>query len=330
MVNPISQKIERWSAMEHSDIDFNEIHALIEFLSAQRYSEYGPTLGNSPEFRERLAAWLSDNVPENDQKLMFRLVPHIFFLGRAEMAALQRSAFRNAILRWIYQEAGLALNDPDLNGALQREIGRTWFCPITDSANITEFYHQNELNGEYRPDWRSFARLHAGDPALLVQHTATYGYRRIVLVEDVVGSGSQMRDVRPLLAAMPATLPIMIAPMIVCPAGAQEGERICNALPHVSFSPTLLLPQNSFVAPIPRPNEIPFFAEIRDLLPRTYPEVDNNVPADPHVIPYGPFGFNYTGALIVLYANTPDNTIPLIHHRSDSWAPLFPRRRRVQ
>jgi len=116
----------------------------------------------------------------------------------------------------------------------------------------------------------------------------------------------------------------------VCPDGAGEGERICAAHPNVSFAPTLLLSKNSFVAPTPRPNEVPFFAEIRALLTRTYSEVDNNIPADPQIVPYGPFGFNYTGALIVLYTNTPDNTIPIIHHRSDSWQPLFPRRRRIQ
>ncbi len=230
MANLISQRIQEWSAVESGDIDFNAIHALIEFLSSQRYAEYGPTLGNYPEFRERLTAWLANTNSEIDQKLMFRLVPHIFFLGRARNDCPSAICFSKCNPQMDQsKKAGLALDTADFNVALQREIGRTWFCPITDSANITEFYHQNELTGEHRPDWRSFARLHGGNPAPLVQHAVTFGYQRIVLVEDIVGSGSQMRDIRPLLAGVSATLPVMIAPMIVCPDGA-EAERANFAL----------------------------------------------------------------------------------------------------
>jgi hypothetical protein len=77
VANLISQRIQKWSAVESGDIDFNAIHALIEFLSSQRYAEYGPTLGNYPEFRDRLTAWLSSANSETDQKLMYREFPRL-------------------------------------------------------------------------------------------------------------------------------------------------------------------------------------------------------------------------------------------------------------
>jgi hypothetical protein len=37
------------------------------------------------------------------------------------------------------------------------------------------------------------------------------------------------------------------------------------------------------------------------------------------------FGFERCGSLVVTFHNTPNNTLPLIHHKSDRWEPLFRR-----
>jgi len=42
----------------------------------------------------------------------------------------------------------------------------------------------------------------------------------------------------------------------------------------------------------------------------------------------GPFGYGSRGATVVLFSNTPDNTLPLVHHNAQppsKWQALFPR-----
>jgi hypothetical protein len=98
MQNIISDKVQQWSATEQGDIDYNAIHALIEYLLKHRFEQYSPTYGAKPGFRRRLELWLDNNLSEQDQKLLFRLIPSIFFIGTDEFLALHRATFRGPIL----------------------------------------------------------------------------------------------------------------------------------------------------------------------------------------------------------------------------------------
>jgi hypothetical protein len=331
MENLIAEKVQRWASQELGDLDYNAIHAEIEYLIAQRFEQYMPTIGPEPDFRARFIKWLDNGgLAEDDQKLLFRLIPYIFFLGREEFIALQRAAFLGPVQRWLVDEIGLTFTDSDRDMKLETAIRETWFCPITDSAHISDFYHVNNLGGvEYRLEWRAVAKLANGDSSMLQQHMVSEGFRRVVLIEDLVGSGSQMSELEALLADLPNTIKVLIIPLVVCPLGADVGRDIASKLGHVTFEPVLELPKHSFVAEIPDPNEPAFFGNIRDLIQRTYSLVSGGVLAHDAIQPYGPFGWRRTGALIVTYNNSPDNTIPVIQHRSTTWAPLFPRSSRI-
>lgn len=331
MQNLIADKVQRWAATEAGDLDYNAIHAEIEYLIAHRFDQYVPTIGPEPDFRTRFIKWLDNGgLSEDDQKLLFRLVPHIFFLGREEFIALQRAAFLGPVHRWLVDEIGLEFADINRDAKLEAAIKETWFCPITDSAGISDFYHANKLGGvEFRPEWRAAAALSNGDSAALQQHMAQEKFRRVVLIEDLVGSGSQMSELKPLLADLPATIKVLIVPLVVCPLGATVGRTLASGLPNVAFDPVLELPKHSFVAELHDPNEPNFFTAVRDMLLRTYTLVAEGKPAHDMNKPYGPFGWRRTGALIVSYNNTPDNTIPLIQHLSQTWSPLFPRSSRI-
>ena len=37
------------------------------------------------------------------------------------------------------------------------------------------------------------------------------------------------------------------------------------------------------------------------------------------------FGFEETGAKVVMFSNCPNNTLPIFHAETSSWTPLFPR-----
>jgi len=138
-----------------------------------------------------------------------------------------------------------------------------------------------------------------------------------------------MSDLTKLLADLPATIKVLMVPLVVCPVGAAVGRNMASQLPNVAFDPVLELPKHSFVAEIHDPNEPAFFSDIRALIQRTYSIVSDGQSAHDTIKPYGPFGWRRTGALIVSYNNTPDNTIPVIQHRSATWSPLFPRSSRI-
>jgi hypothetical protein len=331
MQNPIADKVQRWAVQETGDLDYNAIHAEIEYLIEHRFDQYIPTIGPEPDFRTRFVKWLDNGgLSEDDQKLLFRLVPYVFFLGREEFIALQRAAFLGPVYRWLVDEIGLPFTDTDRDAKLQAAIQETWFCPITDSAHISDFYHANQLSGvEFRPEWRAAAALSNGDSTTIRQHMSDQGLRRVVLIEDLVGSGSQMSDLTNLLADLPVTIKVLMVPLVVCPVGAAVGRKMASQLPNVAFEPVLELPGHSFVAEFHDPHEPNFFAAIRDLIQRTYSLVSDGQAAHDTNKPYGPFGWRRTGALIVSYNNTPDNTIPVIQHRSPTWHPLFPRSSRI-
>ncbi len=330
MQNVIADKVQKWASDELGDLDFNALHAEIEYLIAQRFDQYVPTTGPHPDFRSRLGDWLENGISEAAQKVLFRLIPHIFFLGREEFVALQRAALRGPISRWLVEQTGVSFDAPNLDRILGDAISQTWFCPITDSAHISDFYHANGIGGiEYRVEWRAMAALTGGDSTILTKHMTDAGLTRVVLIEDVVGSGSQMNDLRPLFATLPPTMKVLLVPLVVCPRGVEGGRKIVADFPNVSFDPVLDLPMHSFVAPVPDPNEPQFFADVRETIKQVYLNVSGGTPEHDAIIPYGPFGWRRTGALIVTYSNTPDNTLPIIQYQSDTWKPLFPRSSRV-
>lgn len=330
MQNAISQRIQRWASEDNGDTDFNALHAEINYLAAKRFDRYVPTFGSFENFGTRFAKWLENNIPEEDRKILFRMVLHLFFLGHEELIALQRAAFRGAVVRWLIDALSCTLDDAALDSNLEAAIQRTWFCPITDSANIQDFYHVNRItNVEDRIQWRAFARITGGESTKLQEYMAKQGLSAVALIEDIVGSGSQMSDLEPLFKTLPPSMRLLLCPLIVCPEGAKVGRSLASKYPNVSFDPVLELPNHSFVTALPDADEPAFYSEVRDLIQRIYLVVSSGEPASNTVKPYGPFGWRSTGALIVTYANTPDNTLPVIQHSSKTWSPLFPRSSRI-
>lgn len=325
MAYDISEKVQKWSLERQViEVDFNDIHATIEDLALKRFHQYVPTTGPHPDFRTRLANWL-EQVTEKDQKVLFQLVPEIFFIGRDEFNSLYRSAFRGPITTWLIDECNLNFLAADFMVQLNRAVAETWFCSITD-WEIGNFYRINSISGAgMRPDFTSLVQL--GDISRVNDFIANEGLQRIVLVEDFVGSGSQMNKIRPMLNSLPNTIPVLIVPLVICPGGIRLGARLERAYRNVKVTPVLKMPESSFITVSSQQNEPTLFQSIRELVQRIYPEVSGGSPPHPRVKPYGPFGFARTGGLVVMYSNCPDNTLPIIHHQDSgsSWNALFPR-----
>ncbi|CAN5883140.1 hypothetical protein BH18ACI4_BH18ACI4_00780 [soil metagenome] len=221
----ISEHVQKWTLEATVPaVDFNDIHAAIEDLITKRFYEYVPTAaGPHPDFRTRLANWL-DQVSNADQKVLFQLVPHIFFLGREEFMSLCRAAFRTSILKWLVDQSGLQFSNTNFEGELNQVLQETWFCSITD-WDLGTFYRVNRISGAgMRPDLTSLSKLSSARE--LRTFLRDQNLRRVVVLEDFVGSGLQMREVEPILTSLAGSSPTLIVPLVVCPSGYLAGATL--------------------------------------------------------------------------------------------------------
>ncbi|MBU0768929.1 MAG: hypothetical protein KJ687_07550 [Proteobacteria bacterium] len=302
------------------------IQSQIEYLSSNLYHEYEVTLyPPHHEFPNRLREWLLSSPAEDDRKILYELVPRLFFIGRKEIISLYRAAFNGPIARWLIDQNNINILSGTAQNELIKSLKSTWFCPITDSMKISEFYHVNTISGvDLRPDWRTLAEL--GDPTKIVSYMATQNppLDRIVLLEDFVGTGSQMGKTVHFAARL--TCPILLCPLIISRLGHNRAMELKRIYPNLFFEPALVLDDSVRINGNADEDKDPFIIKLRDLILRTYPLVKGSKPKHD----YGPFGYGKEGLLVVLYTNCPDNTLPLIHYESDTpWHPIFPRSSRL-
>lgn len=330
MPQTIAERVRNWSQSAADGSQFLRASQQIEFFSEQLFVNYSPTTAAPhPRFLDRLRNWL-DRAPVNDQPLLYRIVPHIFFVRREEFASLYRIAFLGPIFHWLIDQLNLMLDDPDLNNKLSDAIRQTWFCPITDSMPIADFCHVNNIRtvGDgYRPDWQSLNDL--GDKNAIDAYITNHAIHRLVLLEDFVGSGTQMNTGVAAWSKLAGSLPLLVVPLIACPAASNRGELLANNSGGLlKYKPVLDLPSNTFVTPTATAGEDTLIPEIRALATRLAVQVQGGATEHWH----GPFGYpshQPTGGLIVMYSNCPDNSLPILHFASATWSPLFPRASRL-
>ena len=304
---------------------------MLNFLELRSYSQYEPTRPPNASYWQRMEKWLkSAEKSPADQRLMFELASHLFFVGAPEIEALHKAAYAGPIMRWLIQQGGLSIRAQTLSQSLTVLVSKTWFCPITDSMVINEFVHLNAIqNGiNYRPDFFTLAKMNAiSEIQKIVDEN---GIERLVLLEDFIGTGSQAKTAIQFasnLVSRTSKLPILVVPLILCET---HRSHFCaaNFKANVTLSPLLMLSRKNFVNESPAEN-IGQFKSFRDLAQRTFATVTDGLHSSRAQKPYHYLGYGKTGGLIVLKSNTPDNTLPLVHWSSNSWAALFPRHPRI-
>jgi hypothetical protein len=169
-MSTIAERVQAWDLSATTPLTpnttFGEIHKRISYFYSTHFFQYLPTLSVLyPEFETRLERWIDNVTNDDDQRLLFELLPRLAFFSREDFLKLNQAAFEGPILRWILNHSGISLTAPDLNQLLEIEAHQhTWYCPLSDSMRINDFYNVNGLGGiDYRPDWRSLARF--GDAA---------------------------------------------------------------------------------------------------------------------------------------------------------------------
>jgi hypothetical protein len=326
MTHSLQERVTQWSRDASSTVTWDRLFELLLYYDQRRYREYLPTWGGSPlGFVERLRDWINCVDSDDDQKTLFELAGRMVFVGRDEMTSLYRSALRGPIVRWLIDLLGLNLADERFSCDVSSALAETWFCSVTDSCDIAAFVHANSLSGaSCRPTWDVMARF--ASPGLILDYMHRKGLRRLVLLEDFVGSGSQMKKPAEYAAKnVPPSVPVLLIPLICCPSGVRMGERLSRENSNLRFEPLVIADEGALIASPSDPYDAELFARVRELAIQIHEKVVGHAGWRRSEKPYGPLGYGDTGAIIVTYSNCPDNTLPMVHHSSSSWQPLFPR-----
>lgn len=312
--------------------ELNQLNRRLGTLEKRLYRTYEPSLPPRAGFWARLERWLDNLGPHShdEKKTLLRLAASLFYIGPSEFLELYRYAYHGPIARWLIDEEKLDVTASDVGEQLKAAVSSTWFCPISDSMRINSFYHVNQISteGDYRPDWRSLANF--GSESAIQQYCIANNIKRLVLLEDFVGGGSQMREAVLYAAKFSPYLRVLVVPLLVCPRGSDAGRALAARHASVKFEPVVVIPESAFVSVNAVPGENTLHTALRELAAATYDTVSGGAGIGPK--PYHPLGFpaaQPTGGLLVMYSNTPDNTLPMIHHTSATWSPLFPRHSRV-
>lgn len=327
MQDPIEKKVFDWD--QSSDSKYSDINQKILHLEKRLFCDYEPDLGPKLNFISRLNLWMENLQSEAEQKLLFELVPNLFYIGREEFNVLYREAYHTNFARWVIDTASIDIYDENAKVALNTAVEQTWFCPLTDSLRINQFYHINNIPGknDFRPDWRSLSMF--GDEEKIKKYITDNGIKRIVLLEDFIGNGGQVSKAVNLAIKLSPKIPLLVIPLIICPKGVSNAKKLIDAHPNVSVSPVISIVESNFINGDLKGDNSEFCIQTYNLAKSSYPKVSNSNIIDDDIEPYGPFGWRNTGGLIIMFSNTPNNTLPLIHNASLTWFPLFKRHKRI-
>ena len=330
-LNAASHEIDEMTRVWNSDapreIDYRRLLSLLVFLDEQLFSEYLPAVGPAhPEYLERLVGWLLQFDP-TDRRMAFRLAGEISFYGSMDFAAMWQAVYRTRICRWLVGilEQPLTL---DLEPVVKEAMATTWICPVSDSMNIAGFFHVNNIVGDsIRPDWRSLSRLSSADRiAEYMFSRRPRALERIVLLEDFVGSGTQIEPVLELALEVSESFHVLVCPLLCCEGGAELGRDYQQRSGgRLQFEPLSVLGQGMTLHAGASPAQELLFDQVASLARRLHTAVVQG-DVDGRFTP-GPLGFNDVASLVVMYTNSPNNTPPILNYYSpqSEWKSPFPR-----
>jgi hypothetical protein len=339
-------KVRKWDSQNtgsaEADSHFETILNQLYYHAAREWRVFLPA--EHPDFNssymDRLASWIGNLSDEADQKSLLEYSLYISFFSHDDFIALYCTAMEREIKGWVASQIGASL-EPNgwhkLNLKVNEEIHRhTWFCPVTDSMDINEFYKVNHLKGVgHRPGFATLQMLAekaAVPDSLLVTNIIHYmenpslnpkrplpKLHRLVLLEDIVGSGAQCIEAVKWAVANIAK-PILFVPLILCPNGADalQGEAKLSK-GRLSVQPIISIRRGDLLGPERKGYQgWPITETIENLANRCAHRASSDMET---------FGYKNTGCSVATFSNTPNNTLPLVHNkpRNGAWSPLFPR-----
>jgi len=327
-IKSIDELVDQWTRSAGSDLELRATRDLIRFLGDELYSQYEPFIDKRP-FWERLSAWVNNVSRKADQQALFRLVPWLLFVGKSELNTMYESAFRGPITRWLIDSAGLDITDPSLANHLAEEFRHTWFGSLA-GMDLGSFMRINGIEEQsLRPDFRVLSKL--GAPERISEYVSggkdnsDTRYRRVVVVEDFVGTGTQMKDAAKSLRHLKDT-PVLICPMISADEGCQAGNVLTKNYPNIEFQECYRISSFARLRPSKADGNLHGdLLAVCNVIDSTWERLKRLEPYDK------PYGFGDMGILVLTYLNCPNNVPPILHRMTDGaasagqWIPLFPR-----
>lgn len=329
MNNQVEKWVNEW-AIASGDNSFRDINSQMNFFSNELFHDFQPSQSLASNFKSRLENWLLNLPNEDDRKKLFKILPHIFYVGTKEFNNLFRVAYNEIFAKWLIDVDNIDFDDIEkAKNRLGNSVRECWICPITD-FDIGSFFHINNIPSTDWNEWRPLWEKAAVNPDYwqgLLNHINHYRIKKLVLIEDFVGSGSQSGGMVDFVLNQGLDMDVLLLPLINCPVGDQLFTGMAKHYSRLTYSAVLKPSGNCFVTQVKVDGEPDDFDQFRELIERSYLQVSNGV-APGNEKPYSPFGYRETGGLIVMYTNTPDNSVPSIHWKSDTWNPIFPRHSR--
>ena len=238
-----------------------------------------------------------------------------------------RTAYSRNIASWLMDIEGLSFFGADTEDRLYDAVRKTAFTEITDSFGLGNFLRWNNIAGRgLRYTWEQhLPRWNANEFMQDVMCTGSPTPRtNLVLLEDFVGSGTQMRDAVDFACALPDVRQVLLCPIVICPDGDDCAHALSRSHGNLTYSPVMTLPEEAFVTKQAVHGEHQHHAAIRATLLSLHHLVRGSHGSWPQQT--SAFGYRDTGAVFCKFDNCPDNSVPVLHHRSDlGWSPLFPR-----
>lgn len=321
----LGQIVFRWEEEARYNVRdcYPYLSALSEILfhADLRFFEY-IQFQNEGEFAARLTRWLDNVTSEREKQGLFRLLTHLIFIDQRQMRSLCREAYKRVVVPWITRNwsspAEFLAEDYELQ--VRSQLSQYLLCSITESFNWDDFLQVNDLLGLQKP------RVLSEDPRRISSalQADLQSVKGLIVLEDFVGTGHQASGVLAQVRAnTPSNIGILFAPLIILDGGL---ETLVNARKTSDFTidPILVMAKDSRIEATSQqgePQDFPYIrAVVTSAAQRVCRELHNQ--DDP---PDNPFGYGGSGSLIVTKHNTPNNTLPLIHHRAPDWNPLFRR-----
>ena len=308
--------------------DFAEVRSITDFLEQVLYAEYEPVrVSAQGDFAVRLAQWIGSAPDDADKRALYLLLGRLVFLGRQQMIAGYRTAYSRNIASWLMEVERLPFFGGDTEARLNTAVKETAFTEITDSFGLGNFLRWNNIAGHgTRFTWEQ--HLSTWNPGAFMRDVMRAGSaaprKNLVLLEDFVGSGSQMATAVESSCSLPDVCRVLLCPIVICPDGDECASALVRKHGKLSYSPVMVLPEETFIAEDAVAGEHKHHALIRKTLLSLHALVRGTPGSWPQET--SAFGYRETGAVFCKFDNCPDNSVPVLHHRSDlGWSPLFPR-----
>ena len=149
-------RLQKWCLDDSlGKLGIEELKRDIEYLERELFHEYAVTAqGEHGPFGVRLARWVGNLALEADQKRLYRLLAHLFFIGQQEQIAAYRTAYSKHVMQWLMVERSIDAFDAGAKDRLEQELRATRFTEVTDSFGIRDFCLYNNIQTEaLRPKW---------------------------------------------------------------------------------------------------------------------------------------------------------------------------------